>query len=150
MADISKAHVGLRLFGDDLEPEELTDLLKAQPSRTRRKGDRRTTSNGETRVAREGAWIIDYSEESSPVEIDEQLNALLDRLTDDISIWFGLTSRYEADVSCGLFLDAWNEGFTLEESTLKRLSDRHLSINFDIYAPTDTWYKEDEHNPQRN
>ncbi len=139
MSNISKADVSIRFFGDDLEPQELTRLLGAQPSRAKRKGENWTVASGETRTARRGSWLINYSEESSPVEIDEQVNALLDRLTDDTAVWLDLARRYEADVSCGLFLDNWNEGFSLAKFTLKRLSDRNLSIGFDIYAPTDTW-----------
>ncbi len=148
MAKISKALVTLRFFGEDLEPEELTRLLGAQPSRARRKGDRQTLSNGETRVAGYGSWFFGYSQESSPVEIDEQLNSLLDKLTDDVAVWLDLTTRYDGDISCGLFLDGWNEGFSLTESTLKRLSERNLSIGFDIYAPADTGAKEQEDGPR--
>ena len=144
MGKISKAHVTIRFFGDDLEPEELTRLLGSQPSRARRKGEQRTLSSGELRVERYGSWSINDSEESVAVEIDEQVNALLDKLTDDIGVRRDLSSRYDADVYCGVMMDTWNEGFALEAATLKRLADRSLLIGFDIYAPVDTWYDEQD------
>lgn len=144
MANISRADVGVSFWGDDLDPEELTRLLGAEPSRATRKGEQRRLPSGEMRVNRHGLWLIDYSEHPAPTEIDEQINALLDRLTDDLAIWQDLTQRFRADVSCGVFLDGSNEGFSLRESTIRRLSDRNLQIEFDIYSPTDSGKDEEE------
>jgi hypothetical protein len=149
MSMISRARVSLGFCGEDLEPEELTDILGAPPSIARRKADRRTLRSGETHAARQGSWIIEYSQEPSPIEIDEQINALLDKLTNETSVWLDLTNRYRARVFCGLFLDNWNEGFSLTESTLKRLSARNLPADFDIYAPTDTWYEDQAESTER-
>ncbi len=121
MSNISKALVSIRFYGDDLEPEELTRLLGAQPSRANRKGQPRKSSKGKTSIARPGTWLIEYSEEPVAAGIDEQLNFLLDELTEDIATWRDLTRRFKADVFCGIFLDTWNEGFCLTESTLQRL-----------------------------
>jgi hypothetical protein len=43
-----------------------------------------------------------------------------------------------------LFIDNWNEGFALSPTTLRKISERNLEIDFDIYSPTDTWSAEDK------
>jgi len=38
------------------------------------------------------------------------------------------------DIFCGVFLDDWNRGFDLPPQVLKMLSDRGITIGFDIYS----------------
>ncbi len=58
-------------------------------------------------------------------------------LTLDISIWRDLTTRYQGDVFCGLFMGFFNEGADLSASVLTMLAERGLRVDFDIYAPSD-------------
>lgn len=50
-------------------------------------------------------------------------------------MWRGLVTRYEADIFCGLFLRAGNEGANLSPRTLAEIGGRGLSLDFDIYGP---------------
>ena len=54
-----------------------------------------------------------------------------------MSIWQDLTSRFRADVFCGLFMEEGNEGISLSNETLQRLAERGLTIDFDIYDSSD-------------
>ena len=121
--------VALRFFGDELDPVELTRRLGAEPTASRRKGDNmpnveRTTSTG--------SWLL-TSERQSKSSLEAQITALFDRLTDDLAVWRDLTDRYKADLFCGLWSEAWNRGVCLSPALLTRISERGLSIGFDVY-----------------
>jgi hypothetical protein len=126
--------VSIEFYGDELDPEELTRLLGSEPSWSSKVGERRKLSNGETQIMDHGKWLIDYGKEISSVIVEEQIASLLDKMTDDPAIWHDLTSRYDTRVSCGIYINSFNEKFELSEAILKRLSDRHLKISMDIFS----------------
>ena len=78
--------------------------------------------------------------ESDNVILEEKIEQLFGKLTDNLDIWREITQSVEgADIFCGLFIDEWNEGFTLSTPITKKISDRNLEIGFDIDSPTDSW-----------
>ena len=140
MADIARARVSLRVFGDSLEPEEVSALLGRQPTRSHRKGDKvfRTSSNAMTSgsvalTEPTGAWILD-SGLSEKAEIEDHVEALLAPVSNDSDEWASLTSRFSASIHCSLFLDQFNEGFELSPRLAQSMADRGLVIAFDIYS----------------
>ncbi len=135
---IDRATVSLRIFGQDLEPDELTQLLGCHPSEAHRAGDVVTTVSGRTRVIRQGSWLLNTNE-SRRCEIAEQIADLLRQLTANLQVWQHITTQFQADIFCGLFLDGWNRGFTLPPEVMRQLSERQLAISCDIYTPADTW-----------
>mmetsp|Transcript_29352 Transcript_29352/g.57150 ORF Transcript_29352/g.57150 Transcript_29352/m.57150 type:complete len:139 (-) Transcript_29352:512-928(-) len=137
MAVLSGSAASLRFFGDDLDPDELTRLLGCQPTKSERKGEERVGKvTGRKRIARSGGWRL-KAERREPGDFDAQISEILDQLTDDMSIWQDLTSRFRADVFCGLFMKEGNEGISLSNETLQRLAERGLTIDFDIYDSSD-------------
>ncbi len=135
---IDRATVSLRIFGPELDPDEITYLLGCNPSHAHRAGEVVTTPSGRRRIERQGSWHLSTGE-STATEIADQVSLLLSHVTVDLRVWHDITSRYQADVFCGLFLDGWNRGFTLPPSLLQQLGARHLAIGFDMYAPVDSW-----------
>jgi hypothetical protein len=146
MSDISRSTVGIRLFGRELNPQRITQLLGCAPSSAAKTGEKIINASGIERIAKKGFWILDFGEPDEII-LEEKIKILLGKLTDNIETWQEITGNLDtADINCGLFIDNWNEGFTLSQSTLKKISDRNLEIGFDIYSPTDTWYRKDEAN----
>lgn len=78
-------------------------------------------------------WMIE-SGEAAHGDVDEKLNALLDSVSSDPDTWAALTSKFDADVFVGLFMEADNEGLTIEPRTMRRLGQLGLALHFDIYA----------------
>jgi hypothetical protein len=132
MATLNDAVAGLRIFGDDLDPAELSALLEASPTMSRAKGEE-FLSGGATRVARVGSWILD-AERSSPADLDAQIMGLLARLPRDLDLWRGLNARFKIDLFCGWFLEVANEGTSMEPETLSALGARGIRLSVDIYA----------------
>jgi hypothetical protein len=137
MSEISQTQVSLRLFGDELDPDEVTKLLGRAPDVARRRGEGWWRPDGRfvRHPALRGSWSIE-AERSTPGDLDGQINNLLSETTDDLSIWSFLTSKYHVDMFCGLFLEELNEGISISPRTLQMLGERGIVLNLDIYAPS--------------
>ena len=131
MAAVARVSVSLRVFGDGLEPDEVSALLGNQPTRFHRKGDKSRGNN--SAVEPTGAWILD-STLPEKAEIEEHVESLLALISNDSDEWGSLTSRYSASILCSVFLNQYNEGFELSPRLAASLSERGLVIAFDIYS----------------
>lgn len=132
MAAIARVRVSLRVFGDSLEPEEVSALLGRDPTRCHRKGDPMGGKGGSA-VEPTGTWILD-SVLSEKAEIEEHVETLLSSVSNDSDEWDQLTSRFSASILCSAFLDQYNEGFEVSPRLARSLADRGLVIAFDIYS----------------
>ena len=79
-------------------------------------------------------WTL-HAPESSGGDLDSQVEWLLSRLTQDLTVWEDLAKRFKIDLFCGLFLERSNRGVSLRPDTLGRIAARHIELGFDIYAP---------------
>ena len=94
MAVLSGSAASLRFFGDDLDPDELTHLLGCQPTKSEKKGEELFGKvTGRKRIAPSGGWWL-RAERREHGDLDAQISEILDQLTDDMSIWQDLTSRF--------------------------------------------------------
>ncbi|MGA2079586.1 MAG: DUF4279 domain-containing protein [Holophaga sp.] len=124
--------VTLRVFGADLDPDEVTRLLGAAPTEAARTGTVLIGPDGQPRNVRKGYWRLDAA--PGPGTVEDQVEALLGALTQDPAAWRELASRYEPDLLCGLFLEGFNQVSSLPPALVRALADRGLAIRFDIYA----------------
>jgi hypothetical protein len=131
---IDQCSVSLRFFGEDLDPDELTQRLGVQPSVAYRKGDIFRGKRYD-RIYKTGSWRLQT--EKSDICLEEQINLLFDKLPSDLEIWENLGSRFQADLFCGLWLKRWNRCLDFEVATLQRMAERRLSIGLDIYVSYD-------------
>lgn len=129
MGAVAETSVCLRFFGEDLDPDELTRLLGADPTKSRRPGD---PHRAPSRV-KVGAWLLDVGRRRSG-DLDLQIAELLSRVTSDLEVWRDLNARYPGDLFCGLFLEESNEGISLKPQTSLAIGQRGLVIGFDIYS----------------
>lgn len=54
-----------------------------------------------------------------------------------MAVWERLTSSFEADIFCGLFLESMNEGLEISPQTLLAIGQRSFTLGFDIYGADD-------------
>lgn len=130
-----ESSVTLRIFGDDLDPEEVTDLLKCQPTEAYRKGYVITTTI-RPRTVKTGSWFLKI-EKSERHNLEEQISELLDKVTVDLSVWKKLAERFDLSILCGTWLQGWNRDVFFGHELLKKLSERHLKITVAIYCDCD-------------
>lgn len=127
---VSETAASLRFFGDDLDPDEVTRLLRGSPTHSARKGE--ITGPRTKRVARQGSWRRDAARQM-PGNLEMQIREILVGLTTDFSVWQDVSVRFEGNVFVGLFLAEGNEGLGLAPKTLQLLAERGLSLELDIY-----------------
>lgn len=130
MAGIGRTRASVRFFGEDLDPAEVSRLLGSSPTKQNRRGD--VLQSGH--ILKQGSWRL-AATESSPGDLENQIRSLLAGLTQDLSIWRGLTTIYQGDVFCGLFMEFFNEDAELSAAVMAMLAERGLRLDFDIYAP---------------
>ena len=130
MSFISRSTAALTFHGPDLVPYELTSKLGSPPTRSHQKGEKKCNSDLTWST---GYWSFDAAERT-PGDLGGQIEELFNDLTDDMNAWQDLTSRSEARVFVGLFLNEQNEMIDLSPATLKLLAERNIRIAFDIYA----------------
>ncbi len=133
MPILNSTAASLRIFGDDLDPDEITRLLGRTPSHAEKKGELVTNQGGKQRVARRGRWAISTIRRQ-PGDLDSQIAELLEGLTDDLSVWEDLAARYKIDIFCGLFILQDNEGISLSSRSLRLPGERGILLGLDIYA----------------
>lgn len=137
MAHVNRSVATLRIFGDDLLPADISELLNCEPTVSQIKGDITVGKNtGRKRTAKIGMWLIQATEQI-PENIDGQISEILAKLNPDLKVWQDLSKRYEVDFYCGLFMNMSNEGMSLSPASMKSLNQRGVQLNFDIYSGND-------------
>ncbi|MGO4263148.1 DUF4279 domain-containing protein [Lysobacter sp. TAB13] len=127
----------LRIWGDELIPDELSHALGAQPSFSHLKGDTIVvnTRTGAARIAKTGTWHLKV-EQRTPGDLDEQIDELFAQLSHDPALWASLQSRFELDLYCGLFMDTRNDSSEISPRNMRLLGERGIELLLEIYDPT--------------
>jgi len=130
MACISRSSASLRIIGDDLIPDYISQALGASPTKAQTKGEKL----GNVRIAKFGMWRLEAID-CEPEDINGQIRFIFDQLTDDLAVWKYIGSQFKMDLFCGLFMECWNEGIELSPESLLILGSRGIKIDFDVYGP---------------
>ncbi len=135
MPRLERAVAALRICGDDLIPDEISQMLGASPTRAHRKDEAiPSKTSGRTRIAKFGGWAL-HATQTAPEDLDAQVAEILGRLNPDLSVWRGLSTRFHIDLFCGWFMDGWNEGVEISPATLLALGERGILLGIDLYGP---------------
>jgi PNKP adenylyltransferase domain, ligase domain/Domain of unknown function (DUF4279)/PNKP adenylyltransferase domain, C-terminal region len=127
---VDETDVCLGVYGGDLDPAEVTRLLRCEPSSSHRRGDRMKTGA----LWRKGAWLVSVRGSADPEELTADL---LDRFAVDESVWRSLAQRHDLQLRFGLFLNRWNRGLELSPALVGRIARVGARVVFDIYGPAD-------------
>jgi len=134
MAGIGKTKASLRVIGDDLIPDDITNELGGFPSFSHAKGEVIVGQSGAERVTKFGMWRLEADVEI-PGDLDRQIEAIFGELTENLDSWAYISDSYRVELFCGLFLSGGNEGIEISSENLRMLGERNIEIQFDIYAP---------------
>jgi hypothetical protein len=136
MSQVHYSAACLRLFGDDLEPDEITHILRCAPTAAHRTGEVIRYKSGRERVVKCGNWQLNANK-AEPEDINRQVRWLLSQVEPDPDAWKRLTQRFEVDIYCGLFMKRSNEGFSLAPDVMALLGERGIHLGFEIYSDID-------------
>lgn len=129
----AETFASLRLYGDNLLPEEISRWLGVAPSEAAAKGDKKAGPNGMVRSAPTGRWILRSNPEVSSTDLEEHLWWLMDKI-ERCSLRPGeLPGVTRADISCYWLGATGHGGPEFSPETLRRLAERRLFLGLDIY-----------------
>lgn len=137
MSGIKTSVVTLRIYGDDIIPENITAMLGVPPTHAETKGQKSVgRRTGAVRIAKSGMWRLCASDRQ-PEDIDGQIREIFSRIPADVSVWQSITRKYQTNLFCGLFMSETNDGLSISPQSLAFLAERGIELWFDIYAPND-------------
>jgi hypothetical protein len=126
---VDETHVTLAVYGDDLDPDEVSSMLRRMPTHSHRKGDCKTP----TAVPfPSGAWLYTV-EGRAPEGPDSLVEKLLKEFPVDSSFWKPVTERFRVRIRVGVHTGGWNRGFDLAPHTIGVVSQIGVGIGFDLY-----------------
>lgn len=132
---VDKSSASLCIYGEDLDPDEITNILETKPTKAFRKGFRQ---GPRSKPSSHGGWFLEVKG-IAPEGPDEILRKLLMRLPVDATIWEKINKKYKTRISFGIYMSGWNKGFSLSRAQLSRVSEMGILLDFDIYS-----YSEDD------
>ena len=131
-----KTAASLRIGGDALDPDEISQVLGCPPTQGFRKGQVvRGKVTGHEFVKKSGMWMLE-ADDQQPGNLDEQIKSIFTRLPDDLEVWRDLSSKFRMDLFCGFFMEVGDEGLEISPDSLRLLGERSVALGFCIYAPT--------------
>jgi ribosomal protein L19 len=135
MSAVKKSVVTLRIYGDDLVPQEITKMLGVSPTHAETKGQEIVgRKTGKIRVAKSGMWRLCASDRK-PEDINDQIREILSQMSADVGVWQSITKKYRVNLFCGVFMSETNDGLAISPLSLAALGARGVELWFDIYAP---------------
>ena len=130
---IDRSKVSLRIFWENLNPDEISRLLKCPPSKTKEIVKKAIDKTKEG-ISHTAWWNLE-SNLPDETDLEEKVWDILQRISGDQGVWDFLTARYDIDLFCGVFLETQNRGFNLSVKLMRELSRLGIKIGFDIYGP---------------
>lgn len=132
MSVLDHTAASLRVFGDDLKPDEVTALLSCAPTESWLKGEIQSFRSGRTVTRKSGAWFLKVPA-AEPEDFNGQVARLFAQTTHDLGAWRTLCANYDVDLFCGWFMSTRNNGVSVSVATLRALADRGVELSLDIY-----------------
>lgn len=123
-------HASFRMFGPDVDPDEVTALLGIEPTRSHRFGEIRYKD----RRFEHGMWLLD-SDGLETTDAESHLEYLLDRLDAARTPVKELiaSGRYWTDISCSWTSRFGHGGPIFSPQILARILDLNIPLGFDLY-----------------
>ncbi len=132
-ADIDFVSVALLVVDPELDPEQITALLRRKPTFAALRGaDPEGFRAGLTDPP--GIWIYELPR-SPEWELADALDTLLSLFPDDPGVWASLHELADLHVVCHLVVAGPGRDASLPPQTLDALAARHLSLGIQLTAP---------------
>jgi Domain of unknown function (DUF4279) len=96
---VDRFKVTLRIYGEELDPDQISALLGCAPTVAARKGLPVSVGDG-TRTAETGRWslTVDSKDCDERADVEDGVEMLLARLPSDRNLWTSLTRAYSVDL----------------------------------------------------
>lgn len=136
---IGSANVSLCIYGEDLDPDELTRILGLAPTHSHCRGDRRGPKSPPATMGFWGYRVADSADLGQAADdrrdpADLVFGHLLDRLPSDPALWARLGQQYRIRIFFHISFEGWNKGFGLSARNVQRAAVLGVPLDFDLYA----------------
>ncbi|GEM_PF-6603175 len=122
--------IAILMYGDSLSMDEVSALIGLTPTRTRIKGDVRTTSSGSQVVQRIGFW--GYRVRVGTDQIESTISALVGAIDADCLVGQCGIEKAEVDIFVPLDPDLPSDGPRLSMELTSGLMRRLAVLGFDV------------------
>ncbi|MEN0040142.1 MAG: DUF4279 domain-containing protein [Pseudomonadota bacterium] len=126
----------LRLRGDDLDPEYVTEIIGVAPTTANRRGELMERPIKPT-PHRTGSWQLaapDVSDCHHSETLERQIHWLLEQCTGNLENWKKLAELFEIDLFIGIHIGNTLAAFGLEPQTMRLLAERGIVLDCHLYC----------------
>jgi hypothetical protein len=127
---VDESSTVLAVYGDTLDPSDVTGLLGVQPTRSFSPGH---SPGPRSPPSKHGAWFLEVRG-MAPLGPEELLRELLSKLPTNAYVWAKLHERYKVQLRVAIHMQGWNKGFSLTPPTVAQLASMGVGIEVDLYA----------------
>lgn len=86
------------------------------------------------RLPKFGRWSVGLeSRETDEWDTNEAVKQLIAKFPADPTVWGAISARATVRLTLALFLENFNQGFSLDPVVLRWLADRNVRLDIDIY-----------------
>jgi hypothetical protein len=128
------AQGSVRISSDILSPDDISALIRLQPTRTRRKGEPFMPKRPRSAIVEINMWVLE-SGLGSEYSIPSHLDVCLRRLEERVAELSEITKVADIDVFLGFSSENGQGGVTLGREFLTRLWKLPVSLTLDLYPP---------------
>ena len=134
MAGSAVLAVSISIFGEGVDPDEVSQALGATPDRSHRVGE--TVSAESSARRRTGLWsITTHGSVADEAVLADHIAVILGRVSSDVAIWRQLADHHSTRVFISWFMGEGNEALRVDASILAELARRALHLDIEVYAP---------------
>lgn len=131
--------VTLRIFTDDMTPEDITKALGVKPSFVQVKGERRNKDRPESIINKTNGWFLSSEDEIISKDNRRHLAWLLEKIKDCHSEISELINKgVDIDIFCPWESEGNQGGPTMDPQQMKILGELNIELGFEF------WYSEDK------
>jgi hypothetical protein len=131
--------ISLGIKGADLNPDEITALLRRKPDQAQQRGKPLYRADGSfMRVPTFGAWWAKLKRgETDEWDCGVAIDELLATMPREREIWLNIRSRYDVALRIGLNMPFSGAGFELPPEVMVYLGERRIAAGFEVYSGAD-------------
>jgi Domain of unknown function (DUF4279) len=129
----NRIYATLILRGKELDPQVVTDQLGIKPSKSFKRGDKRT----EQKKWHHGFWGLTSDEVIQSTDLADHIEWLMNQIEPVRQNLLKIMNEKDinAEISCLLILSTDHDELYLKPEILYKISSLGLQLNLDIYGP---------------
>jgi Domain of unknown function (DUF4279) len=130
----SEISVDFLLTGFEISPEEITNAIGIEPTKSWHIGE----TIGKSKIKRKkNGWTLSSGLDKSS-ELEEHLSALFEQLQARWTIFTSLCAKYDSEISCAVYCyEAQGPSIHFNKEVVKYIAELNAEIDVDYYCLDD-------------